>query len=102
VMEGAKDVFIRWLVSKDDDALNFYLRLFTVKSGGHTPYHKHSYEHEVFVLDGEGIVVIDGVEHKLRNGFVVTVPSDIMHQFRNSSDSDFRFLCIIPENSLNR
>ncbi|MGB9599903.1 MAG: hypothetical protein ACP5QK_00920 [Myxococcota bacterium] len=36
-MEGAKDVFIRWLVSKDDEAPNFYMRLFIIKPDGHTP-----------------------------------------------------------------
>ncbi len=96
-MEDAKDVFIRWLVSKEDDAPNFYMRLFTIKPGGHTPHHSHNYEHEVFVLEGEGIVRIDGSEYVLRKGFTVTVPPDLMHQFRNSSDSDFSFLCIIPK-----
>ncbi len=95
-MDGAKDVYIKWLVSKEDEAPNFFLRLFTIKRGGHTPYHKHNYEHEVFVLDGEGKVIIDGKEYRLEKGFVVTVPADIMHQFKNHADSDFKFLCMIP------
>lgn len=95
-MEGARDVFIRWLVSKDDEAPNFYLRMFTIKPRGFTPYHKHNYEHEVFVLEGEGKIIIENNESLLKSGFVVTVPPDIMHQFKNESSSDFRFLCLIP------
>lgn len=96
-MEGAQDVFIRWLVSKEEDAPNFYMRLFTIKPDGHTPYHKHNYEHEVFVLEGEGVVIIEGVEYKLKSGFVVSVPPDMMHQFKNTSLSEFKFLCMIPK-----
>ncbi len=96
-MEGAKDVFIRWLVSKDDGAPNFYMRLFTIKKGGYTPYHKHNYEHEVFVLSGDGIVKIDEKEYSLSGGMVITVPADIMHQFSNNANRDFEFLCLIPK-----
>ncbi|MGC8926465.1 MAG: cupin domain-containing protein [Myxococcota bacterium] len=61
------------------------------------PSHKHNYEHEVFVVDGEEVVIIEGNEYNLKDGFVVTVPANFMHQFRNNSGSDFRFLCMIPQ-----
>jgi quercetin dioxygenase-like cupin family protein len=64
-MDGAKNVYIRWLVSEKDGAPNFYLRMFRVEKGGYTPYHSHPYEHEVYVLSGSGIVKIDSKEYPL-------------------------------------
>ena len=53
-IEGAKDVGIRWLISKEDGAENFAMRMFELEPGGHTPLHTHPQEHEVFVLEGQG------------------------------------------------
>ena len=36
-MEGAEKVTIRWLISKDDGAPNFAMRLFDMEPGGHSP-----------------------------------------------------------------
>ncbi|MHC4706343.1 MAG: cupin domain-containing protein, partial [Planctomycetota bacterium] len=46
-MEGAKDVEIRWLISKEDGAEDIAMRMFELKPGGHTPLHTHPQEHEV-------------------------------------------------------
>ena len=59
-MEGAEGVAIQWLIGKDDEAENFAMRLFEVQPGGHTPLHTHPHEHEVFVLDGRGVVTDEG------------------------------------------
>jgi len=95
-MEGAKDAYIRWLIGPNDNVPNFYLRMFRLLPGGHTPYHSHPYEHEVFVLDGTGSVVIEGKEHTLTKGNFSFIPPNANHQFLNKGDTDFVFLCIIP------
>ncbi len=95
-IEGAKDVEIRWLISKDDGAENFAMRMFEIKSGGFTPLHRHPHEHEVFVLEGEGVFVCEGKEHELGREYVIFVPGDKEHQFKNTGDSVLRFLCLIP------
>lgn len=53
--EGAKNMRIRWLITKKDGAENFAMRLFEVEPNGYTPWHQHDWEHEVFILEGEGI-----------------------------------------------
>jgi len=96
VVEGAKGVQIRWLISKGDGATNFAMRMFEVEPGGHTPLHTHSHEHEVFVVEGEGCFVCQGNEHPFSGEYVIFVPGNAEHQFKNTGNSVLRFLCIIP------
>ncbi|MFH1179934.1 MAG: cupin, partial [Candidatus Bathyarchaeota archaeon] len=51
----AEKVKIRWLINEKNGALNFAMRRFEVEPGGYTPYHTHDWEHEVYVLEGEGV-----------------------------------------------
>jgi quercetin dioxygenase-like cupin family protein len=95
-VEGARGVEIRWLISKDDGAANFAMRMFEVQPGGHTPLHRHPFEHEVFVLEGQGVLVYEGGEHKFSQGYVVFVPADKEHRFENTDRSLLRFLCLVP------
>ena len=96
IMEG-KGVHIQLLIDDKVGAPTFALRRFTVEAGGFTPYHSHEWEHEVFVLDGEGCLVDDkGVEHPLREGNAVFVDPNLMHQFKNVGTTPFIFLCIVP------
>ncbi|MBN2592675.1 MAG: cupin domain-containing protein [Sedimentisphaerales bacterium] len=96
--DGAKDVGIRWLISKEDGAQNFAMRMFELQPGGHTPLHTHPEEHEVFVLEGEGTFIFEGQEHPLGSEYVVFVPPNREHRFMNTGDSVLRMLCIIPIN----
>ena len=95
-MEGAVGCQVRWLVGEPDGAPTFAMRQFEVASGGHTPKHSHPYEHEVFVLEGDGVVLEDDVEHPLKTGDVIFVKPDEVHQFRNTGDRPMKFLCMVP------
>ena len=95
-VDGAKGVEIRWLISKDDGAENFSMRMFEIQPGGNTPLHIHPHEHEVFVIEGNGIFVYQGQEHEFGPEYVIFVPSGSEHQFRNIGDSVLRMLCLIP------
>ena len=59
-VEGAKDVTVRWVISEDDGAPNFAMRIFEFKPDGHSPYHSHDWEHEIFILNDDGHLTIDG------------------------------------------
>ncbi|KAA0000477.1 MAG: cupin domain-containing protein [Thermoplasmata archaeon] len=73
------------------------MRRFVVGKGGYTPLHKHDWEHEVFVLGGEGALVDEnGNELPLKKDYFAFVPPNEIHQFKNVGDEDFIFLCIIP------
>ena len=66
-MPGATGCQVRWLVGPGDGAPNFAMREFEVAPGGHTPRHSHPYEHEVFVLQGSGVVYEGDTEHPLQS-----------------------------------
>ncbi|RKY97352.1 MAG: hypothetical protein DRQ10_08670 [Candidatus Hydrothermota bacterium] len=95
-MEGAKDAYIQWLIAEEHGAPNFAMRRFTVKPEGFTPYHKHPYEHEIYVLDGEGVVRIEGKDYRIEKDSFVLIPPNLMHQLVNTGDKDLIFLCLIP------
>jgi quercetin dioxygenase-like cupin family protein len=94
---GAENVHVRWVINKENDgAKNFAMRVFEIKTGGYTPRHSHNWEHEVYILEGEGVVNYKSSEEHLKPGFIVFVPPNIKHQFRNSGKKILRFLCLIP------
>jgi len=95
-VEGAEGVYIRWLISEETGAPNFAMREFTIEAGGRTPYHSHDWEHEVYVLAGNGTVVSEEEETQLLPGSVVFVPGGEMHNFKNAGAEPFRFLCLVP------
>lgn len=99
-MEGSKGCSVRWLVGPEQGAPNFAMRQFEVAAGGHTPRHRHPYEHEVFVLEGTGEVLEGDVAHPLRSGDVIYVRPDEVHQFRNTGNVPLKFLCLVPNTAL--
>ena len=96
-VEGAKNTTIRWLLGEDSHAPNFYLRMFEVKQDGHSPYHTHEWEHEVFVLEGEGKLNTKGKSYDLKPGSFALVEPNEEHQFENTGKGVLKFLCIIPK-----
>ena len=95
--QGAKNTTVRWLISEKEGAPNFAMRLFEIGEEGHTPLHKHAWEHEIFVLDGEGVAVSQDGERGVCSGSVVFVPGNERHQFRNTGSKPLRMLCMVPQ-----
>jgi quercetin dioxygenase-like cupin family protein len=93
---GSKDVTVRWLISEKDGAPNFAMRLFEVEPGGFTPFHTHAWEHQVFVLQGRGLLVAEEKNVPLKKDDAALVPPDEKHQFKNDSDEKFTFICVVP------
>ena len=98
-MEGAQGCSVRPLLGEKDGTPTFAMRQFEVAPGGFTPRHSHPYEHEVFVLEGDGEVVEDAIPHRLKAGDVVFVKPDEVHQFRNTGSVPLKFLCLIPNSA---
>ncbi|MCK4761554.1 MAG: cupin domain-containing protein [Candidatus Aminicenantes bacterium] len=94
--EGLKGVSIRWLIGPDSGAPNFYLRLFEVEPGGHSPFHSHPWEHEVYILEGKGKLNTGKESIPFEKDYFILVLPGEEHQFENTGATALKFLCIIP------
>ena len=97
--EDVQGVTIRWLISKRDGAPNFAMRLFEVSPGGHSPLHAHAWEHEVYIVEGEGELEYEGERRPFTAGSFIFVPPDREHRFRNAGQGSLKFLCLVPNDS---
>jgi quercetin dioxygenase-like cupin family protein len=89
-------VTMKVLMSDKDGAPNYAMRVFDILPGGHTAYHTHAWEHEVYVLEGKGTVRQGEKKHPLEKGSFVLVPPREEHNFTNTGDGIFRFICVVP------
>jgi quercetin dioxygenase-like cupin family protein len=94
--ETSKGVRIKWLINEKDGAPTFLMRHFTVEAGGFTPYHQHDWEHEVYVLEGQGKVRYEDLEERIEPGDAILIPPGQRHQFQAGTET-LRFLCLIPK-----
>ena len=94
--EDVKDTTIRWLITREDGAEHFTMRLFEMQPGGHTPLHQHDWEHEVFIVKGSGELRDKTGRYPFKQGDVVYVAPMEWHQFVNTSDEVLQFICVIP------
>ncbi len=92
----AQGVTGRVVIGKDDGAKNFCMRVFTLAPGGFTPRHSHDWEHEIIVHAGNGKIFKEGEWVEVGSGSVIFIPGNEEHQFKNESEEDFTFACLIP------
>jgi quercetin dioxygenase-like cupin family protein len=94
--EGASGIAVRWVISKEDGAPNFSMRVFEVEPGGYSPRHKHPWEHEVFILEVKGFLIQEEKAVPLSKGDVLFIPPGEEHQLKNSFKEKLTFICLIP------
>ncbi len=97
VMESdeLKGVSLRVMVSAEDGAPNFALRVFDVAPNGHTPFHTHAWEHEVYVLSGSGNVRRENDDVAITPGTALYIEPNEKHNFV-AGDEGLSFICVIP------
>jgi quercetin dioxygenase-like cupin family protein len=88
---------VKWLLTKEIGTPNFEMRYFEVKKESEPSEGEHPWEHEVFVIKGEGIVKSGGVERKVKSGDAIFIPPNEPHIFSNVKKEPFGFICIIPK-----
>ena len=97
IVPGAKGVRVRWLISSEDGAPHFYMRRYELAPGGRTPRHAHPWEHEVYILEGEGIVLGNERDNRFGAGDVIYIPPQEEHYFAADTAGPVVFLCVIPK-----
>lgn len=91
-----EDKSVRWVIGEPEGAPNFAMRVIEFEPGAVFETHHHPYEHEIFVLEGEGVAHTPDEEHVMRPGIALYVPPDEHHGYRNTGDGPLRFICVIP------
>lgn len=98
VKGGARSTKVRYLIDERHGANSFYLRIYEIEPGGQTPHDQHAYEHEVYVLKGRAnlLTLMNDVPAKreVREGDVIFIASNQVHQFSNESGETFQMLCV--------
>lgn len=93
----APGVSIRQLITEEEDGAPVYvMRMIEVAPGGHTPRHSHPFEHENFIVEGKGRVLLGDEWRDVGPGDVALVPGGLEHTYENAGDTTFKFLCSIP------
>ena len=93
---AARGAGIRWLLSERDGMTDMAMRVIEIEPGGQTPEHSHPWEHQVFILKGNGRVVTEGQTQEFAPGCAVFVGPNEAHTFHNDSEETVEFVCMIP------
>ena len=89
------------LISRDrTPTSSLYTGLTELPVSGWLGRHRHTQAEVYHVLDGTGIVVLDGTEHTVTGGSVVFIPGDVEHGIRNTADEPLRFVYAFATDSV--
>ncbi len=94
--DKVKHVAARVVIGRAAGAGNFFMRVFEIGRGGHTPRHSHPWEHEMFFHAGQGQVLHDGEWKAVRAGSVVFMPPGAEHEVRNTGAEPLVLVCLVP------
>ena len=97
-MKDAVGAWKQLPLGSEDGVPVYSYRVFTVEPGGHTPYHRHPFEHMNYVIDGCGVIVSEKEEHEIKKDSFALVLPDEIHQFKNTSkDGNLVIICAVPK-----
>lgn len=87
---------VRWLITKEMGSTNFEMRYFTITDDSQPSEETHPWEHQVYVLSGEGIIKSGETELRVKPGDAIYIAPNEPHMFKNLPAQVFAFLCVIP------
>lgn len=96
-LAGTRGCTIRWLISRDQGAPRYAMRLFTLQPDGVIPPHRHEdAEHEIFIVEGQAALDDGRQRIPVRTGDAIFVPAGEDHGFVNDTRQPMRFICVVP------
>ena len=94
--EVVPGVVMRVVAGPAEGAPTFVMRVFEIQPGSAIPSHNHPWEHELFVVSGEGTFISDNSSTPIKDGDAIMVLPDEMHNFTNTGDDILRIICVVP------
>ena len=92
-----KNAAMKVLVGIDEGWSDHVMRIIELDPEGYSPKHRHDWPHINYMIEGSGVLTIEGKEHPVERGGYAYVPANTEHQFKNTGDGAFRFICIVPK-----
>ena len=80
---------------KLDVACRYSLAHATVKPGHATTPHRLKTSEVYYILEGEGLMSIDGESQRVRPGQAICIPPRSTQYIENTGEADLLFLCIV-------
>jgi quercetin dioxygenase-like cupin family protein len=75
------------LISPDDNAVTCTMSYSVIEPGQTSSHHIHPWEHEVYILEGSGLLVCDGKEYPVKAGDGMLIPGGVDHYTLNNQSS---------------
>lgn len=92
-----KNATMKALISPKEGWDGHVMRVMEVGEDGYTPRHSHPWPHINYILEGKGVLHINGDDNEVKVGSFAYVPANKTHQFKNVGEGKFKFICIVPE-----
>ena len=94
--EATPGVVMRVVAGTAEGAPTFVMRVFEIEPGSNTPHHTHDWEHEMFMVSGEGTLKSGNTETPLKEGDTVTVLPGEQHGVFNTGKKLLTMICVVP------
>ena len=94
---GFSGMQARFLLTAEEGCPRYAMRLMEFAPGGHCSFHNHKEEHEMYFLEGEGILRTEsGREIGIRAGDALLLMPCELHQIRNTGTGMLKMICTVP------
>jgi quercetin dioxygenase-like cupin family protein len=95
IKPGFSGLQTRFLLTADEGCPRYAMRLMEFAPGGHCSFHNHKEEHEIYILEGEGILKTSS-ECTIRAGDAILLMPCELHQIRNTGTGMLKMICTVP------
>ena len=85
-------VSLHEVITEEDGAPNFSMRVVEVEPGKNSRFHAHPWEHEVFIISGEAVVKGEKGETKVAKGCSVYIAPNEQHCFVSTGKEPLQFV----------
>jgi quercetin dioxygenase-like cupin family protein len=94
---GFSGMQARFLLTADDGCPRYAMRLMEISPGGCCSFHNHMEEHEMYFLEGDGVLKTDSEsECAIRAGDALLLMPCELHQIRNTGLGVLKMICTVP------
>lgn len=93
---GTTKTVLRKLISHDEGAKTFSMRVLTIEPAGQIGLHSHPWEHQIFILRGKGTAFTKETKVDIFPDMYVFIPPNEEHGFENTGEESLEFICCIP------